>query len=191
MDAHLQEAAAQLAEVERLRRRTRASLGQPWFPMVVFGGVAVASAPVLAVASMFVLVPLWIVAGTAGMVAIQRFYRRRANARGAVTRSRRSWFVGVAIAVLALVAGYVGGAAAGISIGLSLPAVVVLGGYAALAWLQHDVIPLVCATPATVFAVLLVAGSAAPWLIELAYGGAMLAGAGLLFLHERCGRSAR
>jgi hypothetical protein len=191
MQAHPQDATAQLAEVERLRRRTRASFGQPWFPMAVFGGVAVAAAPALAVANMFVLVPLWIVAGGVGMVAIQRFYRRRANARGVVTRGRRSWFVGVAIAVLSLVAGYVGGAAAGVSIGLLMPAVVVLGGYAALSWLQHDLVPFACATPATLSTVLLVGRSAAPWLIELAYGGAMMIGAVLLFLHERRGRWAR
>ena len=62
------------------------------------------------------------------------------------------------------------------------------GGYATLAWLQHNVLPLACAAPATVSVLLLVARSAAPWVIELAYGGGMLLGAAVLLLKERRGR---
>lgn len=77
MDTSARQAAEALDEIARLRGRTRRSLGVPWFPLVCFGVLTMLCAPLIAGAGPAALIPLWLVAGAAGMLLIRRYYRRR------------------------------------------------------------------------------------------------------------------
>ena len=72
-----QEASEALQLIERLQRRTRATLRVVWFPLVVFGTLFLASAPLLWLASGPAVGAYWAVAGSAGGVTVGRYYQHR------------------------------------------------------------------------------------------------------------------
>jgi hypothetical protein len=174
------QAAEALEDIARLQRHTRRSLGTPWFPLLCFGAVNVLSAPLVAVAGGAVLAPLWIVAGGAAMFLTSRHYRHRAERSGVTGHGRRVWLVAIAMFVSCLAAGIVAGTLAGQAAGLLGPIVVVLTGYIIIGWVQHSAIPPLAVGPPVALAAVLAATGQAPWVVELAFGGAlMLVGIGL------------
>jgi hypothetical protein len=167
------EAAEALDEIGRLRGRTRRSLGMPWFPLTCFGAVTMLSAPLVAAAGTITLIPLWLVGGTAGMLLTARYYRRRGQRLGVTGVGWRLGAAAAAMIVLGLSAGVTGGMAGGQAAGLLAPVVMVAAGYLALGWLQHNLMPSLAILPAAALAAVLILHHAAPWLVELAFGGAM------------------
>lgn len=174
MTTYPRRAAETLDELTALRRRPRRSLGQPWFPPVYFGSVTVASAPLVAAAGTVVLLPLWIMAGVIGMRLTGRHYDRRARVTGVGARAGRMWVVSVAMFLACLVAGLGAGRLWGEAGGTLAPILVVLLGYAILAWLQRNALLLalilVCAV---VGAVPALTGQRA-WLVELIFGTTLI-----------------
>jgi hypothetical protein len=180
------EAAEALGEIARLRGRTRRSLGMPWFPLTCFGVVTMLSAPLVAAAGTIALIPAWLAGGAAGMLLTCRYYRRRGQRLGVTGLGWRLGVTAAAMIVLGLVAGVAGGMAAGQAGGLLAPVVMVVTGYLALGWLQHNLMPSLAIGPAAALAVVLILHHAAPWMVELAFGGAMAtAGAGLRWVEAR------
>jgi len=179
------QAAETLNELAALRRHLRRSLGQPWFPPVCFGAVTLASAPLVAAVGTLVLVPLWIVAGTVGMHLTRRHYDRRARLTGVYARAGGVWVVSVAMFLLCLTAGVAAGLRWGEAAGTLAPIVVVLLGYAVLAWLQRNALLLalilLCAVAGAVPAL---SGQRA-WLVELIFGAALTLAGATLFLVQR------
>jgi hypothetical protein len=180
------EAAEALDEIVRLRGRTRRSLGMPWFPLTCFGAVTMLSAPLVAAAGTITLIPLWLVGGTAGMLLTARYYRRRGQRLGVTGVGWRLGAAAAAMIVLGLSAGVTGGMAGGQAAGLLAPVVMVVAGYLALGWLQHNLMPSLAILPAAALAAVLILHHAAPWLVELAFGSAMAtAGVGLRAVEAR------
>ena len=180
MNASPRQAAEALGEISRLRGRTRRSLGMPWFPMVCFGALTMLSAPLIAAAGTLALIPLWLVAGTAGMLLTRRYYRRRIRRLGVAGHGRRTWTIAAAMCVLCLAGGVAAGMAAGPAAGLLAPVVMVAAGYLALGWLQHNPVSSFAVVPGAAVAVGLILGGAAPWAVELAFGAAMVAAGAVL-----------
>lgn len=176
------QAAEALGDLARLRRRTRRSLGVPWFPMVCFGALTMFSAPLVALAGTVVLAPLWLVAGAAGMLLTRRHYRRRARQRGVTGRGQRAWVVAWAMFAGCMTAGVAAGTMGGQAAGVLAPIVVVVAGYVALGWLQRDPVPSLAIAPGAVLAAAFAGAGLAPWIVELTFGATMVAaGAGLRF----------
>jgi hypothetical protein len=183
-DASPRQAAEALGEIARLRGRTRRSLGMPWFPLVCFGALTMLSAPLVAAAGTIVLVPLWLVAGTAGMLLTRRYYRRRGERLGVTGRGRRVWAVAVAMGIVCVAGGVVGGTMSGPAAGLLTPVVVVAAGYLAMGWLQHNLPASLAVVPGAVLAAVLIVHGAGPWAVELAFGAAMVAAGAVLHAVE-------
>jgi hypothetical protein len=179
-DASPREAAEALGEIARLRGRTRRSLGMPWFPLICFGALTMLSAPLVAAAGTITLVPLWLVAGTAGMLLTRRYYRRRGDRLGVTGRGRRVWAVAVVMGILCVAGGVVSGTASGPAAGLLTPVVVVAAGYLAMGWLQRNLAASLAAVPGAVLAAALILHGAAAWAVELAFGAAMVAAGAVL-----------
>ncbi len=174
------DAAEVLAHVEAVRVRTRAALGTPWFPLLLFGALVVVSAPVVALAGPDALAPLWVLASVGGMLATRRHFRLRARARGATGPARRSWQVSALMAVgcfaSALAAGHLGGQSAA----LAAPVGVCLLGYAVLGVVQRTARTAAWVAVAAVVAVAVLLAGGGPWLFELTFGcGLMGVGAAL------------
>ena len=77
-----QEASEALQFIERLQRRTRATLRVVWFPLVVFGALFLAGAPLVWLTSGPAVGAYWAVAGTAGGVMVGRYYQGRERELG-------------------------------------------------------------------------------------------------------------
>lgn len=77
-----QQASEVLQLVDRLQRRTRATLPVVWFPLVVFGALFLLSAPVLWLAHGPPVGAYWALAGVAGGVTVGGYYQRRERALG-------------------------------------------------------------------------------------------------------------
>lgn len=185
-DASPRQAAETLEGVVRLRRRTRRSLGSPWFPLICFGLLTILSAPLVAAMGTAVLAPLWLVAGTAGMLLTRRHYRRRARQRGVTGRGRRSWAIACTMSAGAFIAGVTGGSVSGEAAGVMAPIVVIVTGYLLLGALQRDPRPSLALAPGAILATVLVLEGQAPWIVELAFGaGLVAAGTALRALEDR------
>jgi hypothetical protein len=185
-DPSRREAAEALDELASLRGRTRRSLGMPWFPLICFGAVTMLSAPVVAAAGTIALIPVWLAGGVAGMLLTRRYYRRRSQRLGVTGLGWRLGAAAAAMIVLGLLAGAAGGMAGGQAAGLLAPVVMVVAGYVALGWLQHNLMPSLAIAPAAALAAVLILHHLAPWIVELAFGGAMAtAGAGLRSIEAR------
>ncbi len=145
--------------------------------MVLFGVVTMISAPLIVVAGTAVLAPLWLVGGAAGMVLARRHSRRRAQRHGVTGHGRRVWGVAVAMSVVCVAAGVVGGITSGLPAGVVGPIIVVGAGYLALGWLQRDLVPTMAIAPGAALAVTFAAVGLNAWMIELTFGtGLVVAG---------------
>jgi drug/metabolite transporter (DMT)-like permease len=149
MDATARQAADALDDVARLRERTRRSLGVPWFPLVCFGLLTMLSTPLLAGAGTAALLPLWLVAGAAGMLLTGCCYyrRRRGRRRGVTGRGRRVWAVAAFLFLACLAGGIAGGMTGGEAGGVLATIVIVVAGYFALGLLQHNLAAALALTP--------------------------------------------
>lgn len=87
-----------LAELADLRLARRASSDSWWYPMVIFGLVAIAGG-LVSLANDAVQVAWWAGAIAAAMALTARFYRRRSSALGVVPKHRRYWLLWVLITV--------------------------------------------------------------------------------------------
>jgi hypothetical protein len=180
------QAAEALGEVARLRGRTRRSLGMPWFPLICFGALTMLSAPLVAAAGTIALIPVWLAGGAAGVLLTRRYYRRRGRRLGVTGMGWRLGAAAAAMIVLGVFAGVAGGMVGGQAGGLLAPVVTVVAGYLALGWLQHKLLPSLAIAPAAALAAVLIWHHAAPWIVELVFGGAMAAaGAGLRAVEAR------
>jgi len=97
-----------LAAADAARRRTRARLQQYWLPLVLFGGLTLASAVVARLAPGPAVGVLWLVGAPAATLATTLWYWRRHDAAGV---SRRPWpylAVGLALAIIAWTLGWAG-----------------------------------------------------------------------------------
>jgi len=175
------EAAELLLHVEGLRREARASLGTPWFPLVVFGGIVALSAPVVALLGTNALLPLWLVAAVAGLAVVRRHYRARGRLRGATGRGR-VWTIGVGMSVGCFCAALAAARLGGEDGALAAPIAVTVVGYVALGVLQRTWRPAAWVAVAAAAALLLLAAGSPPWGVELAFGGGMVA-VGLVLRH--------
>jgi len=174
MDASARQAAEALDDVARLRGRTRRSVGVPWFPLVCFGVLTMLSAPLIAGPAVVALVPLWLIAGAAGMLLTRRYYRRRGRLHGVTGRGRRAWTAAAALFPVCLIAGITGGMANGAAGGVLASIAVVVAGYFAMGLLQHNSAAALAVTPGAVLAVALILAGLAPWIAELTFGAAMV-----------------
>jgi hypothetical protein len=175
LEASPREAAVALDEIDRLRRRTRRSLGPPWFPLVYFGLVTILSAPLVAAAGAPVLAPVWIIGGGVGLLVMNRLQARQARERGLTGRRLGPWTIGVAMLLGCIAAGVAVGRAAGADGGVLAPIVVVVTGYLALGWLRRDPQPSLALAPGAALAAVFALSGFAPWLVELTFGLAMAA----------------
>jgi hypothetical protein len=175
LDASLRQSTETLAEITRLRRRTRRSLGTPWFPLVCFGALTMVSAPLVAALGTVALAPFWLIAGAGGMLLTRRHYRHRIRRRGVAGRGRRAWLIAATMCAAAFAAGILVGVTAGEEAGVLAPIVVVLAGYASLGWLLRSFAPPLAVAPAAALAGGLVIAGAAPWTVELGFGAALVA----------------
>jgi hypothetical protein len=93
--------AATLADVERVRERTRLDLRSSWYPMVVVGAAALGAAGIAGLAQRWLGV-YWLAAFTACFVATGRYYRAR-SLRVGVDASGRTYvalWLGFLVALL-------------------------------------------------------------------------------------------
>jgi hypothetical protein len=77
MSVQPHEAMDALQECESIRVRTRATLCDFWFPLVVFGALMLAGAPVILALGASALGPYWVLASLLGAIAVMRYYRRQ------------------------------------------------------------------------------------------------------------------
>jgi hypothetical protein len=167
-----------LEEVERLQAHTRRSLGAPWFPLVLFGGLTMLSALFVSVSGPGVLVIFWPIAGALAMAAIHGHYRRRGRARG-LSGPKRQWWLGAGLFAASLGGALVGGRVAGTAAALVVPIAATFAAYVLFGWLQHNpVLPAAVAVAAGIAAGLALAGGE-PWVVEVAFGAGLM-GAGIV-----------
>jgi hypothetical protein len=92
------QAKALLTEAERARARTRSVLSTNWFPMVLFGVLALVSVPVAEFWSWTALAVLWLVGAPLATLATALWYRSRTIETGV---SVKPWpYVVTAVAIL-------------------------------------------------------------------------------------------
>ena len=131
------EAQQLIGDVEKQRGRARKALGVFWFPLVVFGGIALFGALVTATAAPPVIFALWVVAWPAGMVATAIYYGRRVHRIGLSAPPLPFILTGLC---LGLGAGLLGWLGRDTRIGYAGPLFVIGAGYTAFAWLQRSLL---------------------------------------------------
>lgn len=97
-----------LAELRRLRRRTRGTLRSVWFPLVLFGALSIVSAPFYAIGGAAVGV-FWLLAAPAGIVVTSRYFHRRERRLGLEGAAAPYVATGIAMALAAWLTGALGG----------------------------------------------------------------------------------
>ena len=70
-------------DLGRLRRRTRSMTRSAWFPLTLFGGLLILSAPLCEVAQGQALAVFWIIAGPLATIVVTRYFRSRGLRLGA------------------------------------------------------------------------------------------------------------
>jgi hypothetical protein len=123
-----------LRTVEAVQRHTRAAVHPAWFPLVVFGVLALASAPFCAIGGGLGVGVFWLVAGPAGGVATSLYYRRREQVLGAGVRGGPYWAVAAGI----FVAAWLTGASGSERVETAGPMLAVALGYLAFARLEKN-----------------------------------------------------
>ena len=154
-----QEASTRLRELEELRRRTRTSLQSFWYPLVVFGAITLASAPLCELAPGWALGVYWLVGAPAGAAAVARHYRLRELELGVTGPALPYIATGAFIIAAALTSGTVGGIVENEAVAVAGPTLAVAAGYLVFARLERSV---VLAAFAVGVAVLAVAFAGAP-----------------------------
>jgi hypothetical protein len=131
------EAKQLISDVERQRGRARKALGVYWFPLIVFGGIALFGAIVTATAAPPVIFALWIAAWPSGMIATAIYYGRRAHRIGLSAPPLPFIVTGLC---LGLGAGLLGWLGRDSSLGSAGPLLVIGAGYLVFAWLQRSLL---------------------------------------------------
>jgi hypothetical protein len=149
-----------IGEVEDQRSRARKALGGYWFPLVLFGGIALVAALSLELGARERALALWIVAAPAGIVATSIYYGRRAHRIGLGAPLLPFILTGLGIAVGASLLGWLG---RGTSIGYAGPMLVIGAGYLVFARLQRSRL-------AGVFAFMLVVAAVSLYLFHPPHG---------------------
>lgn len=183
MHDSIYEAEQLLDDLRGLRRRTRASLGLPWFPLVWFGSVTVLGAGIIAASAATGLVVLWATAGGVGWRLTRRYYAARSDATG-VTPPRRIWHVALALFGLCFIAALLAGWWGGLLSAVLASIVVVVLGYCLLGWLNRDPRPPAAVAAAAVTAASLAGFGSPSWLVELAFGCGLVIGGLVLCVVE-------
>jgi hypothetical protein len=147
-------------DVEEQRRRARKGLGGYWFPMVLFGGIALVAALTLELGAPERVLALWIVAAPAGIVATSIYYGRRTHRTGLGAPPLPFILTGLGIAVGASLLGWLGHDS---PIGYAGPLLVIGAGYLIFAWLERSRL-------AGAFAVALVVAAVGLYLIHPLHG---------------------
>src|SRR5713226_1693233 len=124
-----------IGEVEKQRGRARKALGGYWFPLVLFGSLALVAALTVELGAPVRIIALWIVAAPAGIVATSIYYARRAHCIGLSTPPVPFILTGLGIAVGASILGWLG---RDTPIGYAGPILVIGAGYLVFAWLQRS-----------------------------------------------------
>lgn len=175
MSVSAREAREALADLGAVRADTRRSVGTPWFPLVVFGAVAVTTAPLVALVGAWTLAIVWPPASVAGLLLVGRHYRRRSRRHGVAGAGRRSWAIGTAMLVGCSAGGLLGGAVGDPSAALIAPLAVAVAGYLALGWAQHSLAAPLGVTAGALAGTALALSGAPAWSVVLAFGGALVA----------------
>jgi hypothetical protein len=185
-----QDAAHTLREVERLRRRARADLGQLDIPLIIFGSLMLGSAVVTS-GSGTGLARYWLIAAPVGTLLTAWHYRRQGREQGIAGSTSFDLAVGAAIMLAAFAA-----ASAASAVGSPLAAAVcpvgaVTVAYLALAWYARKLVLAVIAAGLALLALALWLGGVTPEraaLVLAEAGGASLLGAGIGYWFARHGR---
>jgi hypothetical protein len=162
-----------LTEVGDLRQRTRRPTGL-WPPLVIFGVVAAAGAP-LAILGSVAANLWWLVAAPVAFALIGRLSSRLARQHGIEVRSRRLMILGIA----SFAAGWL--ACLWLAAALRLPAglgwtVAVAVGYLVWARLARSVPVAVVAVSLAVVGIALVASPVPAWTVQFGVGVTMVIG---------------
>jgi hypothetical protein len=176
-----QDAAGLLSELDVLALRARADLGEPWFPLVLFGAVYIAGGAAVAFTGPGALVVVWTLGGVGGLLAVRRHYQARGRRRG-VARSGRVWLVACAMAVACFAGALVAGQLVGLDGALAVPPVILPVGYGLIVRSRRRArLALWIAVAAAVALVLIAAGGPA-WAVEVVFGTGLVA-VGLVLRH--------
>lgn len=168
-----------LADVSGIQRRTRRPIGL-WPPLVVFGVVAVAGAP-LGLAGPLAVNLWWIAAAPAAFSLTGWFFARQARCRGFETRSRRL----PALAMVSFGAGWAAtfwlSAVVHLRNGLGW-ALAVAVGYLIWSWLARSIPAALVAVSLAVVGTVLAVSPVPVWTVQLGVGITMIIG-GLVLRH--------
>jgi hypothetical protein len=140
-----------IGEVEMQRGRARKALGVYWFPLVVFGGIALFGALITATAAPKAILALWIAAWPSGMLATALYYGRRAHRIGLSAPPLPFIVTGLCLGLGAGLLGWIGRDS---TLGSAGPLLVIGAGYLVFAWLQRSVLEGALALALVVAAVL-------------------------------------
>ena len=108
MEAVHDQRAQTLAELAHLRSRTRGTLRSFWFPLVLFGGITLVSAPLYAIGGATVGI-FWLVAAPAGIITTSFYYHRRELRLGLEGPAAPYVVTSIAMALAAWLTGALGG----------------------------------------------------------------------------------
>jgi hypothetical protein len=124
-----------IGEVEEQRGRARKGLGGYWFPLMLFGSLALVAALTLELGAPERILALWIVAAPAGIIATSIYYGRRARRIGLSAPPMPFILTSLGIAVGASLVGWLGRHT---PIGYAGPLLIIGAGYLLFAWLQRS-----------------------------------------------------
>lgn len=133
-------AADTLRHIERLRHGTRATLASFWFPLVLFGGLTLASAAVAWRAWGPAVGAYWALAGPLGGLVTAAYYWRRERALGLEGPWVPHALTGAGIVVGCFLAAGLGQALDSETAIAVAPALVVSVGYLVFAWLDRSAV---------------------------------------------------
>jgi len=138
MNASQAQVADTLMELRALRLRTRSRLDHYWFPLVVFGGLSIASAPLAWLPDGAAVGLFWLVAAPAGSVAVSIHCRRREVSLGLGARARPYLLTAGGIFFAAMAAVTLGGALDLDMLAAVGPPLAVSAGYLVFGHLVHN-----------------------------------------------------
>ena len=169
-----------LGEITRLRVSTRRTWASPWFALICFGVVTTIAAGALQAGGPTAMFVTWGVLGGGALMLTGRFYRRAGRRDGITGRGRWAMCWSISASLMCFLAAAAVGRVSGREGAVLTSILVVFACYLALgAWQRRADASIAVAAAATP-AVLLAALSAAPWLVELTFGGGLVAAGVLL-----------